>query len=230
LQLNHEEKTRVSALKCPQCGLVNFAAATQCKRCGTLFTQTLSSAPGSNQQGFVLEDGYVLPPPPSIGMPGVGVWRDGATLVMTKDAHLPDRCVKCNAFTNGRLKRKFAWHHPAIYILIFVALLVYFIVAMVTRKRATIEVGLCEEHRAKRRTYIWITWLLALGGVAGFVLAIGANDGTPALIGLLLLFSAIVFGVITTRVTYPSKIDDRFVWLKGVNADYLNQLPPWPGF
>jgi len=219
----------LSALKCPQCGLVNLATATQCKRCGTLFTQTLPSASGSNLQGFVLEDGYVLPPPPSVGLPASGVWREGSTLVMSKDAQLPDRCVKCNAFTNGRLRRKLSWHHPAIYILIAVALLIYLIVAMVVRKSATVYLGICDVHRAKRRTYIWITWLLALGGVAGFVLAIAANDGTPALIGLLLLFTAIVFGVITTRVTYPSRIDDRFVWLKGVNAEYLDQFPPWPG-
>jgi hypothetical protein len=61
------------------------------------------------------------------------------------------------------------------------------------------------------------------------VLAIAANDGTPALLGFLLLLTALVFGIIATRVTYPSKIDDRFVWLKGVNSDYLNQLPQWPG-
>ena len=83
---------------------------------------------------------------------------------------------------------------------------------------------------AKRRTCIWVTWLLALGGIAGFVLAIAENSGVPALIGVLLFITAIVFGLITTRVAYPSKINDRFVWLKGVNAEYLNQLPQWPGY
>jgi sugar phosphate permease len=210
--------------------LVNFATATQCKRCGTLFTQNVSSASGSNLQGFVLEDGYVLPPPPSLGLPGAGIWRDRATLVMTKEAQLPDRCVKCNVLTNRRLRRKFAWHHPAIYLLLLVAWFVYLIVAMIVRKRATIDLGLCDEHSTKRRTYIWTSWLLALGGVAGFVLAILVSDGTPVLVGILLLLTAIVFAFITTRVGYPSKIDDRFVWLKGINAEYLNQLPQWPGY
>lgn len=220
----------MSALKCPQCGLINFATATQCKRCGTLFSQTVSSESGANLQGFVLEDGYVLPPPPSLGLPGAGIWRDGKTLVMTKDAVLPDRCVKCNAFTQGRLKRKLSWHHPAYFILLLVAWLIYLIVSMVVRKRATVELGLCDEHRAKRRNYIWVTLLLALGGFAGFFLAIAAEDGTPALIGLLMLITALIFGLIATRVTYPQKIDDRFVWLRGVNDEYLNQFPPWPGF
>jgi hypothetical protein len=177
----------------------------------------------------VLEDGYVLPPPPSVGLPGTGIWRDGKTLVVSKDAVLPDRCVKCNAYTQGRLKRKLSWHHWAIYLLILLSLLIYAIVAMVIRKRATVDLGLCDEHKAKRRTFIWITLLMILGGVGGFFLAIAAEDGTPAFIGFLLLITGIVFGVITTRVTYPSKIDDRFVWLRGLSADYLDQFPHWPG-
>jgi len=68
--------------------------------------------------GIVLEDGYVLPPPPSMA----GVWRDNKTLVMTKDALLPDQCVKCNAPAHGfKLKRKLTWHHPALYLIILVA-------------------------------------------------------------------------------------------------------------
>lgn len=219
----------MSALKCPQCGLVNFETATQCKRCGILFSQNVSSESGANLQGFVLEDGYVLPPPPSIGLPGGGIWREDKTLVVSKDAVLPDRCVKCNAVTTSRLKRKLSWHHPAIYLIILVAVLIYAIVAMVLRKKATIEVGLCEEHKAQRRTFIWISLLVALGGLGGFVLAIIAEDGTPAFIGLLLLVAAIIFGARSTRVVYAQKIDDRFVWLRGVNADYLDQFQPWPG-
>jgi hypothetical protein len=220
----------LSALKCPQCGLVNFATATQCKRCGTLFSQNVSSQSGSNLQGFVLEDGYVLPPPPSVGLPGTGIWREGKTLVVSKDAALPDRCVKCNEVTTQRLTRKLSWHHPALYFLIIVATLIYVIVAMILRKRATLVLGLCEKHTAQRRTFIWITLLLALGGLGGFVLAISAGDIMPAFIGLLLWLTAIIFGVRSTRVVYPQKIDDRFVWLRGVNADYLDQFPQWPGY
>lgn len=219
----------MSALKCSQCGLVNVATATQCKRCRTPFVQNVISATGSNLPRIVLEDGYVLPPPPSVGLPGAGVWRDKAILVMSKDALLPDRCVKCNVTTTGRLKRKFAWHHPAIYILILVAWLAYLIVAMIVRKRATIEVGICDEHRAKRRTYIWISWALVLLGLGGFVAAFMWDDGTPALLGFLVLIVALFFGVFTTRVSVPTRIDDRFVWLRGINKDYLDQLPQWPG-
>lgn len=178
-------------------------------------------------QGIVLEDGYVLPPPPSVGTEGV--WREKSTLVMSKDAQLPLRCIKCNQPTPLRLKRNFTWHHPAIYILLIAAWLLYLIVAMIVRKKATVELGLCQEHLQRRRRNVFIAWALVLLGLLCFVLAIAANDGTPALLGLLLLFAALIFGLVVARIAIPVKIDDRFVWLRGINKEYLDLLPQWPG-
>lgn len=211
-----------------QCGLVNFAAATQCKRCHVLFVQNISPTPDSNLQGIVLEDGYILPPPPTIGVLA-GVWREKSVLVMSRDARLPDRCVKCNQPTQERLKHTFSWHHPAIYILLVAAWLIYLIVAMVVRKQATVELGLCDEHKQKRRRNILIMWALLLLGVVCFVIAIAGDDVSPAFFGILLLLGGMIFGLATTRVAVPSKIDNRFVWLKGINKDYLDLLPQWPG-
>jgi hypothetical protein len=194
-----------------------------------LFAQNVST-PTADIQAFVTADGYVLPPPPSIGKQDSGIWHKGKTLILTRDASLPLRCVKCNAFTQERLKRKYSWHHPAIYVLLLVAWLVYLIVAMFVRKNATIELGLCEEHQARRRYGIMGTIALLLLGLAGFVVAIMAEDGTPALIGLLLLIAALFVGLIVARVGYPTRIDDRYVWLKGFDPDYLQQFPAWPGF
>jgi len=215
-------------IKCDQCGLVNLAGATQCERCHTPLAQDATSPFVSNPQGIVLEDGYVLPPPPTIGTVA-GVWRDKTALVMSKDARLPDRCIKCNQPTQGRLKRNFSWHHPAIYILLLVAWLIYLLVAMFVRKRAIVDLGLCDEHQQKRRRNILIMWGLLLLGVVSFFIAIAANDGSPALLGLLLILGGMVFGIVAARVAVPSKIDDRFVWLKGINKDYLDLLPQWPG-
>jgi len=72
-------------------------------------------------------------------------------------------------------------------------------------------------------------WGLLLLGVVSFFIAIAANDGSPALLGLLLILGGMVFGIVAARVAVPSKIDDRFVWLKGINEDYLDLLPQWPG-
>lgn len=212
------------------CGLVNPATATQCKRCGTLFAQNVATSGANIQGGFVTEDGYVLPPPPSTSSPDAGAWRSASTLVLSRDAVLPLRCVKCNAFTTSRITRKYSWHPPAIYLILLVAMLIYFIVAMILRKRATVELGLCEEHKTKRRYAILTTILLVLLGFGGFALAVMVDDGTPALIGFFLLLASLIFGVFATRLGYPTKIDDRFVWLKGFNKEYLETFPSWPGF
>ena len=220
----------MSSLKCAQCGLINFAGETTCKRCGATLNQNIPRAVAPGPQGIVLEDGYVLPPPPSVGLPGSGVWRSKSTLVMSQGAVLPDRCIKCNEPAHGvRLKRKLTWHHPAIYLLILVAVLVYLIVSLILRKRATVEIGLCERHLAIRRRNMLITWLLFLLAVAGFVMAVVAEDGTYVLVGAILLLGAIIYGLVVVRVVSPSKIDDKFVWLRGVNKNYLSQLPQWPG-
>jgi hypothetical protein len=214
----------LSSLKCAQCGLVNFANATTCKRCGQ--AMVVSSGP----EGIVLSDGYVLPPPPTVGTPGTGVWRDKATLILSKDAELPARCVKCNAPATGpRLKKKLSWHHPAIYLLILVALLIYFVVAMVLRKTATVALGLCEEHRAKHRRNVLIAWLLVGLGVAGFILTIFGADTNFALLGILLLLAGTIYAVVAVRIITVAKIDEKFAWLKGINKDYLDELPQWPG-
>ena len=220
------QETTVSSIKCSQCGLANFATDVSCKRCGAQLPGAGSVAAGA-PQGIVLEDGYVLPPPPISRYSGV--WRDGSKLVMSRDAELPPRCVKCNVPTHFRLKRRLSWHHPLLYILLFVALLIYLIVAMVVRKNATVEIGLCDEHLKKRRRDLRIAIGLLVAGLAGLALAIGFSDGTYLLLGFLGLIAALIYGIVAVRIVAPSKIDDQFVWLTGVNKTYLSELPPWPG-
>jgi hypothetical protein len=190
--------------------------------------QDLSSAEGANVQGIVLEDGYVLPPPPAAEM--LGVWRDKAKLVVSKGAPLPDRCVKCNGPAPGpKLKKKYTWHHPIFFILIFAGLLVYFIVAMFVRKTATVELGLCDEHMAKHHRNIWVTLLLILLGVGGFILALVVGENSFLLVGILLILAGIIYGVTVLKIVTPVKIDKEFAWLKGVDKNYLAGLPQWPG-
>lgn len=155
------------------------------------------------------------------------IWRSKSLLVMTKQAPLPDRCVKCNAPTHHRLKRSLRWHHPALYILIVGGFLFYVILALVLSKTATINVGLCETHRAARKRDILITWMLALLSFAGFYFAVVADQMNLFFVGLALFLGAVIYGIAKTRVVAPQKIDDHYVWLTGVNANYLEQFPEW---
>jgi len=209
--------------KCAECGLVNFASENNCKRCGAVAVTAGVEAPPP-PTGIVLEDGYILPPPPAIG----GIWRDKSTLVMTKDASLPDRCVKCNAPANGvRLKRRLAWHSPVLYLLIFLAVLIYVILAGMLSKRATVYLGLCNEHFQRRRKQKAIGWLLLAIGVVGPILAIAYDYPMLGLLGFAVFLFAVVWLVVVSRVVVVRKIYDQLVWLNGINSDYLAQFPNW---
>lgn len=166
-------------------------------------------------------------PPPSHGLNTI--WRSNTLLVMTKEASLPNRCVKCNAPADERLKRKLQWHHPALYLLIFASLLIYAVVAMVVRKTAIVNVGLCAEHRESRRLSIILTLLLALVAAVSSVAAVQFEMPVLFLFSLGLVLAATIYGIVTLRVVAPTKIDEHLVWLKGVNADYLQEFPEWHG-
>lgn len=166
-------------------------------------------------------------PPPMHGLQTV--WRDKSILVMTKEALLPNRCVKCNEPTGERLKRKLTWHHPAIYLTVLVSILVYAVIALVLRKSATVNLGLCEDHLSIRRRNLAITWVLGIVAVLCFPVSLMLEEPTAMFIGGLLVLATAIYGIVTLRVVVPTKIDDHFVWLKGINPDYLRDFPQWQG-
>jgi uncharacterized membrane protein len=200
----------MTSLDCVRCGFMNLTTDTTCFKCG--------AALANLHQYF---------PPPSHNLDAI--WRNKKVLVMTKQALLPDRCVKCNAPADTKLKRKLTWHHPAIYILAFIGLLLYLIVALVTRKTAIVDVGLCRDHVAARKRDILITWALGLSFVLSWVVSAMMEDMTFLLIGIALMFATAIYGVLRVRIVAPNKIDDHFVWLTGVHPSYLQQLPEWRG-
>ena len=164
-------------------------------------------------------------PPPTHGLPAI--WQSKSVLVMMKQALLPDRCVKCNAPTQHKLKRNLRWHHPALYIVIFGGVLFYVILAMVLSKTATINVGLCETHSTARKRDLLIMWIIVLLAVGSFLLAIAMEELSLFFIGLILFLGGVIYGTVKARVVAPQKIDDQYVWLTGVDEDYLRQFPEW---
>lgn len=159
-----------------------------------------------------------------------GVWRDKQTIVMGPRAVLPDRCVKCNAVTPGpKLKRQLYWHPAWVYATILLNLLIYLVVALIVRKRATVEVALCPQHRQSRWIHIAIAWTLVLGGGAGIVL--GANDQDLAILiglGILAILAGIVWGVVGARIVFARRIDPQWVKLGGAGRPFLASLPEFP--
>jgi hypothetical protein len=207
----------MTSVTCARCGSMNMPTDHLCFKCGSPL-QAASRIDSTQQPYF---------PPATHGMPSI--WRTQSVLVMTKEALLPGRCVKCNAYTDERLKRKLTWHHPALYLLIFASILIYAIVAMIVRKTATVDVGFCPEHLAARKKHLSITWALGLLSIGSFVGGLMFEDATFFLASAALILATAIYGIVTLRVVVPTKIDDHLVWLKGVNADYLQELPEWRG-
>jgi hypothetical protein len=157
------------------------------------------------------------------------VWREGSLLVMSERASLPDRCVRCNAPASEQLKRKLVWY-PRYIILVFIFIrLIGIILYLMKRKRATIHVGLCEAHLKRRQLGKQVCGVLV---GFGFLLLYVASNGYNVLIlfsGLSILTGIITFSVLCRTVT-AHKIADKYIWLKGVDRDFLEDLPPMPGY
>lgn len=160
-----------------------------------------------------------------------GVWRDGEILVMHKRAELPDRCMRCNQPANGdRLRRKLSWHKPQWYLLILISLWIYLIVALCVREKATIQAGICQAHRRKRRTGIILAWLCFFGAIVPIVIGADNHDMTWLIsVGSLMIVLSGVLGLVYSNFVGTKKIDAHYVWLKKVCPEYLAQLPAVPG-
>ena len=158
------------------------------------------------------------------------LWRDGKILVMRPGSQLPPRCVKCNAPAELPLKsRQVYWHPPWVYLFAVLALLLYPIVAVLVRQRATFAPGLCPVHRHRR----WLGIALGWGGSATALLLMflgGTYDYSALMVlGLLLFLGAILAGIILTHLLQPERIDQDFIRLKGCGPAFLDTFPQFHG-
>lgn len=226
------------AVKCAKCGLMQMGIG-QCKKCGAPLATGAVAPPRvapppvgppmmDNPAGSEINP--YAPPSASSGGPGhlaaEGVWRDGKILVVSHDADFPDRCVKCNQPAAGyRLKRKLTWHPSGWYALILINVLVYAIVATIIQKKTLIHIGLCETHRKRRLTFLWLGLALPLLGVAGCTA--GIENASSIWLGMIGVIGGIVFLMIATNVLTAESIDERFARIRGAHQTFLAPLPPF---
>jgi hypothetical protein len=213
---------------CASCGHTNYDTAPGCVRCGAPLAAGRSFAPS-----YAQPPAYGAPPfayggapPPAFGMAPAGVWADGATLLMHKQAQLPHRCVRCNSAADVRRLNRQLWYiHPALYALV-ISPLIFLIVYLIVRKGARIDVPVCEAHVQRRRNLMTVAGCLMALGILGFVAAAYLSSGIPFVLGLLVLLASLVVLVVGSRHVTPAKIDEQYVWLKGVSPEFLASLPP----
>jgi len=157
------------------------------------------------------------------------VRRDGKWLVMPKDAALPSRCVKCNQDADEPTKvRTVYWHHPALYILILVSLLIYVIVAAIVRKSAKIAPGLCEDHKKRRFNAILTGWIgVLVAFIVPFVFADTQYMGAAVGLSILGFLVIIIYAMRRGRIVYAKRIDSDEVRLGGCGQEFLDSLPEY---
>ena len=162
-----------------------------------------------------------------------GLWRQGNLLVMHKNAPLPDICLKSNEPATRRLKRKLSWHHPAVFLVVLINLILYVIVALCLQKTATIQMPLSDEWFARRRRSIVVAWGIVLSSIALFVLGVSSVESQGwapfVLIASIFVFlGGLIYGLVAARLVTAQRISDEYVWLKGVHPQFLDRLEIWP--
>jgi len=151
-------------------------------------------------------------------------------VVALHDASLPARCVKCNKPADQPIKeRTLYWVHPAVYLLILAGFIILLIVYLVVRKKAEVNPGLCEEHKKRRIMGLAYGWLGFFGGLTLLIGGAAAGKGGVSILGLLIMISAIVIGMIWGRLIWVKKVTKDEVRLGGFSPEYLDRLPEYPG-
>jgi hypothetical protein len=144
---------------------------------------------------------------------------------MTKETILPNRCIKCNAPAIKLLSRTVEWY-PRYVILVFILIrIVGLILYFCLRKRVTVYIGLCEDHINKRRFGVLAGVVTLLVGFVAFFGAIANENFGIIFLGLLLILAGIIVMVTVWRTITATRIEEPYVWVKGVHKDFLDTLP-----
>jgi hypothetical protein len=176
------------------------------------------------------------PPPPPGGygfaaapaMAPVRATRQGNTLVVPLGAILPTFCVKCGQPGDGEpINRTYYWHTPWLYLLIFFpGLLIYFVVALVVRKKMAFPIHLCHEHHSRRKMFTLVGSLLLLGCIPlGIFAGTQSGPGIGFTVGLGAFITGYVLLAVGRSDLRPQVIDEHHGVFKGACEPFLSQMP-----
>lgn len=187
------------SLKCPGCGLSNFATATACKRCHAPLDPKSSSA---------------------------NIWRDGKYLVLNLHSFvLPDRCLKCNTDRYVSLEVLEINYYPFYS---YLTILPHFHAVFWTNYEIPAFLC-TDHHRialdGPKNTMMPNIFIIV--GVISLIMAVVVDEA--AMLFLPIGIAVLGFGLLLFKWTsHAFKIKKRtktHVWIKGVAPEYLALLP-----
>jgi hypothetical protein len=151
---------------------------------------------------------------------------DGRHVIATSGAIFPERCIKCNTADDIKMiPRSLNWSPPWMYLLlIFPGLLIGGIIIIATQRKANVIVGVCQACRKKRLNRILIGWGIFVASLLAFFLAAYFESGIPAIFGLLLFLTSLIYAIVACGLISPARIDGSVATIRGICPDFLNSL------
>ncbi len=155
--------------------------------------------------------------------------RRGKDVFVPRSASLPASCIKCGASATKPWRQKFYWHSPWLYLLIFLNLLIYAIVALIVRKQMELNLPLCDAHHQDRKRNRLMALIMILGAIpVGIALGTMASEALGWITGVLMFLASVVFYVMSGLGVRATKIDENGGVFRGACAKFLDLLPAQP--
>lgn len=164
---------------------------------------------------------------------GTGPWRERKALIFHEGAELPKRCLRCNAPAEHSITKKLS--HVSHWLLLLVlfglpGILIYLIVAVFVRRRATVSVYLCDRHR-KRRSFLltanWIFFSLLLVSMILCSQLMASSEFFTYFALWILGFLASAIIALRIQMFRVQKIENGMVRAGGAGRPFLNSLQEW---
>ncbi|MEO7093167.1 MAG: hypothetical protein ABI175_07950 [Polyangiales bacterium] len=159
------------------------------------------------------------------GYGGAFAQLQGDMLVVSKDAPLPDVCVKCAAHAVTRRKQRFVFTPQWVIFIMLISPVIGAVVAMIVQKKGTLELPLCEQC-ARRWKSANVQIVLAIVGLfvaigLGLYIGIGIEQPVVMIVFLLLgLGGLIAVAIVNKDVRVMSKkVDDTSITLTKVHPE-----------
>jgi len=161
-----------------------------------------------------------IPPP----LPS-GLSIRGRALVTSLDCELPEVCV----FTGRtddlvRVRQRISWHHPAIYLTIFIGLIIYVVLALALRKSANVAYYINREEKARRQMWHAANWGVFLSTFLWIALGVALGWTWAFWVIPVSLLSSIVIYFLQVQRLFAWKIDGQAAEVGGIPAEVMEKL------
>lgn len=158
------------------------------------------------------------------------VWRHHDCLVVREDSVMPQKCVCCGADASTEpVDKLLFWHTPLLLPVVLLSWPFYLMLALCIRKHMSVQLPLCDKHKAQR---VWVSFIgVGLLPFAGLMGGVAITQSIPVLILaalLMVLSSAILVGWIRNPV-WAVRFESDVAFIKNVHPSVLNMksIPEW---